>query len=195
MGSKREETKLNTFCCVIEFLSSRLTPRLTTKVSSIWSYFRPRTWEDLSPQVTIFLLSFCGALWGGLNSCCYIWIKKWRCIVFAKSSVIWNRQRLRFVLRISGYSVLDSIAIAEGDGGLIRIITVCGTPYICGFYLQLSRIPFTFADFNYILPGFLTFAESKTAICDKTNVPTKLTLQVFVRGSHGSSAYFLKYVC
>ena len=56
-----------------------------------------------------------------IGSCCSSWIKKWWCIVFAKCSVIGNKQRLRFVLRISGYSVLDSIAIAEGDGWLIGI--------------------------------------------------------------------------
>ena len=53
------------------------------------------------------------------------------------------------------------------------------------------RIPFMFADSIYILRNLLTDAESRITsyisccgIRNKTNVPTRFTLQLFVRGIH-----------
>ena len=64
--------------------------------------------------------------------------------------------------------------------------------YICGFRIQILRIPLIFVDSTYILRNPLIQSRNPEqlaifACCgirNKTNVPTKFTLQVYVCGIH-----------
>ena len=57
MGSNTEDTKLRTDRCVIESLSLRLNPLLTTKVSMTWSHLRSRSCDAVSGLIAAVIIS------------------------------------------------------------------------------------------------------------------------------------------